>query len=184
MFDTKPYEDRMQQALDYFQEELKKVRTGRAHPSMLDGLMIEAYGGKMPLIQVASVAVPEPQQLAVTPFDPGNLQAIAKAIREDQSLGLNPSDDGRVVRVSIPPLTTERRQQIVKHIGDKVEECRIAMRNVRHDALKDAKAKKDAKEISEDDAKRVEKGLDGTMADLQVKLEAATKAKEQEIMTV
>lgn len=184
MFDTKPYEHRMQQALDFFEEELKKVRTGRAHPSMLDGVMVEAYGSKMPLIQVGSVSVPEPQQLAVTPFDPSNLQAVAKAIREDQALGLNPSDDGRVVRVPIPPLTTERRQQIVKHIGDKVEECRIAMRNVRHDALKDAKAKKDAKEISEDDAKRAEKVLDAFMADLQIKLEAANKAKEQEIMTV
>jgi ribosome recycling factor len=184
MFDTKPYEQRMQQALDHFAEELKKVRTGRAHPSMLDGVMVEAYGNHMPMMQVASITVPESQQLAVTPFDPSNLQAIAKAIREDQSLGLNPSDDGRVVRVPIPPLTTERRQQIVKHIGDKVEECRIALRNVRHDALKDAKAKKDAKELSEDDLKRVEKGLDGTMADLQAKLDSLTKAKEQEIMTI
>jgi ribosome recycling factor len=184
MFDTKPYEQRMQQALDHFTEELKKVRTGRAHPSMLDSVMVEVYGTKMPIVQVASIAVPEPQQLAVTPFDANNLQAIAKAIREDQALGMNPSDDGRVVRVPIPPLTTERRQQIVKHIGDKVEECRIAMRNVRHDALKDAKAKKDAKEISEDDAKRAEKGLDGTMASLQQKLEQLTKDKEQEIMTV
>jgi ribosome recycling factor len=184
MFDTKSYEQRMQQALDHFGEELKKVRTGRAHPSMLDSVSVEAYGSQMPLVQVASVTVPEPQQLAVTPFDPSNLQAIAKAIREDQSMGLNPSDDGRVVRVPIPPLTTERRQQIVKHLGDKAEECRIALRNVRHDALKDAKAKKDAKELSEDDLKRIEKGLDGTMADMQSQLEGLMKAKEQEIMTV
>jgi ribosome recycling factor len=184
MFDTKSYEQRMHQALDHFEDELKKVRTGRAHPSMLDGLMIDAYGSQMPLNQVASVTVPEPQQLAVTPFDPSNLQAVAKAIREDQSLGLNPSDDGRVVRVPIPPLTTERRQQIAKQIGERVEECRIALRNVRHDALKDAKAKKDAKEISEDDLKRIEKGFDGTMADLQSKLDSLTKAKEQEVMTI
>ena len=184
MFDTKPYEQRMQQALEHFEEELKKIRTGRAHPSMLDGLMIEAYGSKMPLIQVGSVTVPEPQQLAITPFDPGNLQAVAKAIREDQTLGLNPADDGRVVRVPIPPLTTERRQGIVKQIGDKVEECRIALRNVRHDALKDAKAKKDAKEISEDDANRAEKTLEAAMADIQGKLEGLSKAKEQEVMTV
>lgn len=184
MFDTKPYEQRLQNALDYFEEELKKIRTGRAHPSMLDGLTIEAYGTPMPLVQVASVTVPEPQQLAITPFDPSNLQAIAKAIRDEQSLGLNPSDDGRVVRVTIPPLNTERRQQIVKQIGDKVEDCRISLRNVRHDALKDAKAKKDAKEIGEDDAKRAEKALDAAMADIQSKLDAAAKAKEQEIMTV
>lgn len=184
MFDTKPYEERMQMALLHFEEELKKVRTGRAHASMLDGLMVEAYGSKMPLNQVGSVNTPEPQQLAITPFDPSNLQAIAKAIREDQALGLNPSDDGRVVRVPIPPLTTERRQQIVKQVGEKVEDTRIALRNIRHDLQKDSKAAKDAKTISEDDAKRAEKTLDTVMSDLQTKLDQLTKAKEQEIMTV
>lgn len=184
MFDTQSYEARMQQALQHFEEESKKVRTGRAHPSMLDGVMVEAYGSKMPLIQVGTVTVPEPQQLAITPFDPSNLQAISKAIRDDQGLGLNPSDDGRVVRVQIPQLTTERRQQIVKQLGEKVEECRIALRNVRHDALKDAKVKKDAKELSEDDVKRVEKAMDDAMRDVQAKLDTMSKAKEQEIMTV
>src|SRR5574338_59748 len=91
------------QAVSHLSEELKKVRTGRAHPSMLDGVMVEAYGTPMPLNQVASVSAPEPQQLQVTPFDPGNLQAISTAIRDNQSLGLNPMDDGRVVRVPIPP---------------------------------------------------------------------------------
>ncbi len=184
MFDTKPYEERMQMALLHFEEELKKLRTGRAHPSMLDGLMVEAYGSKMPLNQVGSVSTPEAQQLAVTPFDPTNLQAIVKAIREDQALGLNPSDDGRVVRVPIPPLTTERRQQIVKQVNEKVEDCRIAMRNIRHDLQKDSKAAKDAKTISEDDAKRAEKSVDTLMSDLQTKLDQMAKAKEQEIMTV
>src|SRR5687768_2635560 len=145
MFDTKPYEARMQQALAHFEDELNKIRTGRAHPGMLEGVMVEAYGAKMPLNQVANVLAPEAQLLQVTPFDPTNIQAIAKAIRDDQNLGLNPSDDGRVVRVPIPQLTTERRQQIAKQLGDKVEDCRIALRAVRHDALKDAKAKKDAK---------------------------------------
>lgn len=182
--DTKPYEERMQQAADRLDEELKKVRTGRANPGMLDGIMVEAYGSHVPLLQVASITVPEPQQLAVTPFDPSNLQAVAKAIREDQTLGLNPTDDGRVVRVSIPPLTTERRQQLAKQIGDKVEEARIAFRNVRHDALKDAKTKKDSKELSEDDVKRVEKAMDELMQSMQAKLDAAAKAKEQEIMTM
>lgn len=182
--DTKPYEERMQQAADRLDEELKKVRTGRANPGMLDGIMVEAYGSHVPLLQVASITVPEPQQLAVTPFDPSNLQAVAKAIREDQTLGLNPTDDGRVVRVSIPPLTTERRQQLAKQIGDKVEEARIALRNVRHDALKDAKTKKDSKELSEDDVKRVEKAMDELMQSMQAKLDAAAKAKEQEIMTM
>lgn len=182
--DTKPYEERMQQAVDHCEEELKKVRTGRANPGMLDGIMVEAYGSRVPLLQAASITVPEPQQLAVTPFDPGNLQAVAKAIRDDQSLGLNPTDDGRVVRVTIPPLTTERRQQIAKQLGDKVEEARISLRNVRHDALKDAKVKKEAKELSEDDVKRVEKAMDDAMQSMQSKLEALAKAKEQEVMTM
>lgn len=184
MFNTQPYESRMSAALTHFEDEIKKIRTGRANPGMLDGIMVEAYGAKMPLIQVATITVPEPQLLQINPFDPTNLQAVVKAIRDDQSLGFNPSDDGRVVRVPIPALTTERRQQIVKQLGDKVEECRIALRNVRHDALKDAKNKKDAKELSEDDVKRVEKSLDDDMKSFQAKLEAVAKSKEQEIMTL
>src|SRR5262245_51011715 len=96
-----------------FNEEMKKIRTGRAHPSMLDGITVVAYGQPMPLIQLATVSAPEGQLLQITPFDPANLQAIGSAIRDDQSLGLNPTDDGRVVRIPIPPLNTERRQQIV-----------------------------------------------------------------------
>lgn len=184
MFDTQPYETRMSQALSHFEDETKKIRTGRANPGMVDGIMVEAYGTKMPIIQVATITVPEPQQLQISPFDPTNLQAVAKAIREDQGLGLNPSDDGRVVRVPIPPLTTERRQQIAKQLGEKVEECRIALRNVRHDALKDAKTKKESKELSEDDVKRIEKGMDDTMRAMQTKLDTLSKAKEQEIMTI
>lgn len=184
MFDTKPYEDRMNQALSHFEDESKKIRTGRANPGMLDGITVEAYGSRMPLNQVATVVVPEPQLLQINPFDPTNLQAIVKTIRDDQSLGFNPSDDGRVIRVPIPALTTERRQQIVKQLGEKVEECRIALRNVRHDALKDAKSKKDAKELSEDDVKRVEKALDDAMQKSQAKLDTLTKAKEQEILTI
>lgn len=182
--DTKSYEERMQLAIMHCEEELKKIRTGRANPGMLDGIMVEAYGSRVPILQVANITVPEPQQLAVTPFDPSNLQAVAKAIRDDQTLGLNPTDDGRAVRVTIPPLTTERRQQIAKQIGDKVEEARIAMRNVRHEALKDAKAKKDAKELSEDDVKRVEKAMDDLMQSTQAKLDTMAKAKEQEVMSM
>jgi ribosome recycling factor len=184
MFDSKPYETRMSQAIAHFEEEIKKLRTGRANPGMLDGVMVEAYGQKMPLIQVATITVPEPQQLLINPFDPTNLQAVVAAIRDDQSLGLNPSDDGRVVRVVIPALTTERRQQIAKQLNEKVEDARIALRNVRHDALKDAKSKKEAKELSEDDVKRVEKAMDDTMRDHQTKLESLAKTKEQEIMTL
>src|SRR6266498_2874958 len=102
MFDTKPYEEKINQAFARFEENLRKIRTGRAHPGMLDGVMIEAYGTKMPLNQVANILAPEAQMLQVTPFDPANLKAVVAAIRDDQSLGVNPSDDGRIVRVPVP----------------------------------------------------------------------------------
>lgn len=184
MFDTKQFEGRFAHAVAHFEEELKKVRTGRAHPSMLDSVQIEAYGQKMPLNQVANVTAPEPQLLTITPFDPSNLQAISAAIRNDQSLGLNPSDDGRLVRVPIPALTEERRHQIVKQTSEKVEEARIALRNVRQDALKEAKRLKDAKEISEDDLKRIEKQIDDLMSQHNGHIEAAFKDKEKEILTI
>lgn len=151
---------------------------------MLDGVTVAAYGTTMPLNQVANVIVADSQMLQVTPFDPANLQAIAAAVRNDPSLGLNPSDDGRVVRVAIPPLTGERRAQIAKQLGDKAEECRIALRNVRQEAFKSVKAKKEAKELSEDDAKRAEKEIDKLMADFSHRVESAAQAKEREVMTV
>lgn len=184
MFDTKPYETRFTAAVDRFAEELKKVRTGRSHPSMLDGISAEVYGQRMPLNQVANVAAPEPQMLTVTPFDPSNIQVILAAIRADQSLGLNPSDDGRIIRVPIPPLTEDRRKQLVKQTSEKVEDAKIALRNIRQDALKDAKRKKDAKELSEDDVKRVEKDIDANMATFTAKIEAAFKEKEKDILTL
>jgi len=184
MFDTATYEEKMNLAFMHFEDELKKVRTGRAHPAMLDGIQAEAYGQKMPLNQVANITVPEPQLLQVTPFDPGNIQAITAAIRADQSLGFNPSDDGRVIRVPVPPLTEERRKLLVKQTGEKVEEARIALRNIRQDALKDAKRKKDDKELSEDDVKRVEKDIDKLMSDFQTKIDATFKEKEKDILTI
>lgn len=183
MFDTKPYETRMQAALEHFETELTKVRTGRAHPDMLGTVMVEAYGAPMPLNQVANVTTPEAQLLQVSPFDPSNVKAIADAIRLS-NLGFNPSDDGRIVRVPIPSLTEERRREMVKSLGDKVEACRIAMRTIRQDALKDAKRMKDTKELSEDDVKMIEKGIDDDMRDYQVKIDEAFRAKEKEVMTI
>ena len=175
---------KFQGALEHFQAELKKVRTGRAHASMLDGVMVKAYGTEMPLNQVANVTAPEAQLIQVTPFDPGNIQAIASAIRDNPTLGLNPSDDGRVVRVPIPSLTEERRREYVKVLGGKVEDCMIALRGVRHDAMTAVdKAKKD-KAIGEDDAKRLEKQIDEAMTKVKSDVDASAKTKEQEIMTV
>ena len=168
------------QALTHFEDELKKIRTGRAHPSMLDGVMVEAYGTEMPLIQVGSISTPEPQLLQITPFDPNNIQAIAAAIRNNQSLGMNPMDDGKVVRVPVPPLTEERRREYAKLVSAKQEECMVSLRNVRHDALKSIKEDTS----SDDDAKRMEKQVDDAMTDVRAKADAAAKAKEQEIMTV
>lgn len=175
---------RMQAAVARFQDELKKLRTGRATAGMLDTVMVEVYGTQMPLNQTATVSTPEPQLLQISPFDPNNIQAIANAIRNNPTLGMNPTDDGRVVRIPVPPLTEERRREIVKQLSGKQEEAMVALRNVRHDAL-DAigKAKKD-KEIGEDDAKRLEKQVDDAMNKARGDAEAAAKAKEAEIMTV
>jgi ribosome recycling factor len=175
---------KLKNAVNHFTEELKKLRTGRAHPSMLDGVMVVAYGTPMPLNQVSTITVPESQLLQISPFDPNNLQAICDAIRNDQSLGLNPMDDGRLVRVPIPPLTTERRQAIVKQLNEKVEETHIANRNVRHDALDSAKKAKSDKQISEDDLTRIEKQVDELMAKTKNTIESLASAKEAEIMTV
>lgn len=171
-------------ALEHFREDLKKLRTGRAHAGMLDGVMVEAYGTPMPLNQVATVTAPEAQLIQITPFDPNNLQAISQAIRNNQSLGLNPADDGRVVRVPIPPLTEERRREIAKQLGGKIEDAMISLRNVRRDAFDAiANAKKD-KQIGEDDAKRLEKQVDDAMAAIKSEIDAAAKTKETEILTI
>ncbi|MCU0667328.1 MAG: ribosome recycling factor [Patescibacteria group bacterium] len=171
-------------AITHFNDEIKKLRTGRAHPSMLDGVVVMAYGSAMPLNQVSNVTAPEAQLLQIMPFDPNNIQAISDAIRNDQGLGLNPSDDGRVVRIPIPPLTTERRQQIVKQLNEKIEETHIACRNIRHEALSQAKQSKSSKLISEDDYARLEKQIDELMAKTKQEVESTAKIKEQEIMTV
>ncbi len=184
MFNTKQYEDRFTAAVSHFEDELKKVRTGRAHPSMLDSIAVEVYGQRMPLNQVANVVAPEPQMLTITPFDPSNLQIIVGAIRADLSLGLNPSDDGRLIRVPIPALTEERRKQIVKQTSEKVEDAKITLRNIRQDAFKEAKRLKDAKEISEDDQKRAEKAIDDFMTTFNGKIDTAFKEKEKEILTI
>jgi ribosome recycling factor len=175
---------KFQAAFEHFQGELKKVRTGRASAAMLDGVMVTAYGTQMPLNQVSNVTAPEAQLIQITPFDPNNIQAIASAIRDNPTLGLNPSDDGRVVRVPIPSLTEERRREYVKVLGSKVEDCMIALRGVRRDALDTVDQTKKDKTIGEDDAKRLEKQIDETMNKVKAEAETAAKAKEAEIMTV
>lgn len=171
-------------AVAHYSEQLKSLRTGRAAASMLDGVMVEAYGQPMPLNQVANVTAPEAQLLQITPFDPGNIQAIASAIRDNPSLGLNPSDDGRVVRVPIPALTEERRRDIVKQLGSKHEDAMIALRNIRREALDTVDQAKKDKEIGEDDAKRLTSQIEDAIKSTTAQIETTTKAKETEIMTV
>lgn len=175
---------KLQAALAHFQDELKKLRTGRAHAGMLDGLTVEVYGTEMPLNQTANISAPEAQLIQVTPFDPNNIAAISAAIRDNQSLGLNPSDDGHVVRIPIPALTEERRRDITKQVGAKLEDYMIASRSIRHDALDLINQAKKDKDIGEDDAKRLSAQVEEAMNATKLEAEAAAKAKEAEIMTV
>ena len=182
--DINDYTEKMNHALEHYKGELKKVRTGRAHPSMLDGIMVEVYGTKMPLNQVSNMTAPEASMILITPFDANNISAISAAIRADQSLGFNPSDDGRVVRVPVPPLTEERRKQIVKQTSEKVEDAKITLRNIRQDALKTAKRLKDEKSITEDDLRGIEKDIDAEIKNFGAKIDELFKSKEKEILTI
>ena len=184
MYDTDVYELKMAGAVDHLEDELKKVRTGRAHPGMLYSIKVEMYGTEMPLNQVANVTAPEAQLLQITPFDPTSLQKIAAAIRNDQSLGLNPSDDGRIVRVPVPALTEERRHVLVKQAGEKAEDAKIALRSIRQDGLKEAKRMKDEKKMSEDDLKVIEKEFEHLMSEYQGKIEHFLKVKEEDILKI
>lgn len=179
MFDINEDRKKMDGAIERFKEEMKKVRTGRAHPDMLSGIKVEAYGQFMPLNQVANVTTADATLLVVTPFDPTNIQAISTAIRADQALGLNPSDDGRVVRVPIPALTEERRKEIVKTASVKVEEAKVSIRNIRENARKVIKT---AEDMGEDAKKRAEKEIDDLTKEFTDKVEAEFKAKSDEIM--
>ena len=153
MFDTNEDRKKMESVVERFKDEMKKVRTGRAHPDMISGVKVEIYGQFMPLNQVSNITAADATLLVITPFDPSNIQAISAAIRADQSLGLNPADDGRVIRVPIPPLTEDRRKEIVKNASSKVEEAKVALRNIREDARKIIK---NAEEMGEVLKKRAE----------------------------
>lgn len=171
-------------AKEHFAGELKKLRTGRAHPNMVEDLMAEAYGTPMQLKALATITTPEPQQILISPFDPTNIQAIVTAIRANESMGFNPVDDGRIIRIQIPPLTEERRMQIAKQLGQKQEEAFISMRKARHESM-DAvdKAKKD-KVIGEDDAARLQKQIDELVNKCKADIETTAKAKESDLMKV
>jgi ribosome recycling factor len=176
--------NKFQTTFEHFEVEIKKIRTGRAHASMLDGVMVEVYGVQMPLNRVSTITVPEAQLLQITPFDPSNMQAISSAIRSNATLGLNPSDDGRIIRVPIPALSEDRRREYVKVLNNKVEQCLVTLRGIRHDAIDAIDKSKRDKAIGEDDAKRLEKQVDEAMNKTKTNVEIASKSKETEIMVV
>lgn len=180
MFDTQIYRTKMEVVLERFKNEMKKIRTGRAHPDMLSNLKVEAYGQFMPLNQIANVTVGDATLLIITPFDPSTIQSITTAIRQDTNLGLNPSDDGRVIRVPIPALTEERRQEIVKSASSKVEEAKVALRNIREEARKGIKLA----ELPEDAKKRAEKSTDDLTKEFSDQIDTNFKVKTGEIMKI
>ncbi len=172
---------RMDKAVEDFRTEMAAVRTGRASVHMLDSVQLEYYGTMMPLNQVAQVHAPEPQLITVQPFDPSTLGNIEKAIRA-ADLGLNPMNDGKIIRVPVPPLTEERRKDMVKHLHKILEEHRTAVRNVRregNDMIK--KAMKD-KKITEDDERRALDEMQKLTDDEIKKMEQMSTAKEKEVL--
>jgi ribosome recycling factor len=174
---------RMDRAVEDFRKAMAATRTGRANVHMLDSVSVDYYGSQMPLNQIAQVHAPEAQLITVQPFDPTSLSAIEKSIRT-ADLGLNPMNDGKVIRVPVPPLTEERRRDMVKHLHKILEEHRTAVRNIRrdgNDAIK--KAMKD-KKITEDDEKRASDEIQRLTDDEIKKMEEMSKGKEKEVMEI
>lgn len=174
---------RMTGAVNSLKSDLDTFRTGRASPSLLDRLVIDMYGSSMKIIELASVSVPEPQQLLIKPYDPQSVQAIEKAILKSQ-LGLTPNSDGKLIRLFMPPLTEERRKSLSKQVGKRVEEGKVAIRNVRRDVLNDLREIKTEKMISEDEFFEAEKNLQKVTDDFIGKVEQAGKNKVDEITTI
>ncbi|MFT5700611.1 MAG: ribosome recycling factor [Desulforhopalus sp.] len=175
--------DKMEKSVDAFRVELSKVRTGRASVSILDGINVDAYGSAMPLNQVGTVTIPESRMIAIQPWDPQMLPAIEKAILKSD-IGLNPVNDGKTIRLNIPMLTEERRKDLVKMVKKIAEEFRVAIRNVRRDAIETLKKQKKDKEISEDDLFKYQDEAQAVTDAHVKKIDAATAAKENEVMEV
>ncbi|MDR1361295.1 MAG: ribosome recycling factor [Rickettsiales bacterium] len=169
--------------LEVLKNEYAGLRTGRASVHFLDGVKVEVYGTEMPIDQVATLSVPESQTITVSVWDLSNGAAVEKAIR-DSGLGLNPQRAGGVIRLNLPPLTEERRKELVKVAGKYAEEAKISMRNIRQDAMGKIKRAKDDKEISEDDQRRFEEDLQKVFEGRAAEVDACAKQKEADILTV
>ncbi len=179
----KEAEARMQGALHALTDDLAGIRTGRASPALVEKLPIDYFGVPTPLLQLASISVPEPRSLMIKPFDPSTIKAIEKAIQASD-LGLNPNNDGKAIHLNLPPLNEERRRELVKHVHARLEEARIAVRNVRRDSHNDMRDFEKEKMISEDDLKRGEEELQKLTDRFVEEINKHGQAKEKEIMEV
>ena len=174
---------RMEKAVEDFRKELAAIRTGRASVHMLDSVTVDYYGSAMPLNQIAQVHAPEAQLITVQPFDPSSLGAIEKAIRA-ADLGLNPMNDGKLIRVPVPPLTEERRRDLVKHLHKVLEDHRTAVRNIRRDGNELIKKALKDKKITEDEERRSLEEIQKLTDDEIKKMEEMGKGKEKEILEI
>lgn len=177
----KTTKERMQKSVDAYQRELASIRAGRANASLLDRISVDYYGAPTPLNQMAGISVPEARMLLITPYDKTSLTNIEKAILQSD-LGITPSNDGSVIRLTIPALTQERRQEIAKQVGKEQEGAKVAIRNIRRDAIDAAKKSEKNKEITEDDLKNLEKDIQKLTDDFVKAIEKMTAEKEKEIL--
>jgi len=174
---------RMQSAITSLEEDLSGIRTGRASPALVERLMVDYFGAPTPLLQLASISVPEPRSLLIKPFDPSTVKTIEKAILASD-LGLTPNNDGKMIRLNLPPLTEERRRDLVKHMNNRLEEARIAIRNIRRDQHADMREFEHEKLISKDDLERGEEELQKITDRFIESIRKIGSNKEQEIMEV
>jgi ribosome recycling factor len=172
---------RMEKAVDDFRRELSGIRTGRANVSILDHVRVDYHGSQMPINQLGTVTIPDPLMLVISPWDPGAVALIDKAIRTSD-LGLNPTNDGKVIRLPVPPLTEERRKDLVKHLHKVLENHRTAMRNVRRDIKEAIEHLEKDKKVSEDERKRSVEELEKLTHSETKKIEDLSAAKEKEIL--
>ncbi|MFI5374388.1 MAG: ribosome recycling factor [Candidatus Rokuibacteriota bacterium] len=179
----KDFETRMQAAVDALTREFASVRTGRANAALLDAVRVEAYGNMTPINQVASVSVPDPRTILIQPWDASQLKEIEKGIVKSD-LGLSPGNDGKVIRLTMPTLTEERRKQLAKTVGKFAEDARVAIRNARREANDKMKALAKDKKISEDEERRGHDQIQKATDRFTAKVDELTKKKEQELLTV
>ena len=176
-------ESRMKGAVRVFEEDLAAIRTGRASPALVEKLSVDYYGSPTPLIQLATISVPEPRLLAIRPFDAASIREIERAILASE-LGLTPSNDGKLIRLNIPTLTEERRHELVRIVRNRAEEARVANRNVRRDTLNDLREFEREKIISEDDLKRGEEELQKLTDHYIEQISEICKRKEAEVLEI